>query len=347
MTKYEDFIPENVAPIGSKRIALFDAYGNKIIQIPLKTLSHPNNKQKLYSFGALSDVHIVYDTATDDFQRALNYLNNDEDVAFTCICGDLTDDGTESQLAQYKAIVDTYSPDTHVYAIAGNHENYVSTSRNFLQQYTNQPLYYSFTYGDDVFIMCGIVSGSEGYFFENDTTIYPNPEVQLQWLYETLEENRNKRCFLFQHILAAEGSGDALNLYPYSKLRDNYNESKAFINLLKHYRNVIFFHGHSHMKYYLQKYNDNANYDNVFGCHSIHIPSLAVPRDVNSSGTGYETIYADSEGYVVDVYENGIHLRGRDFVKGEFLPIASYWLDTTLKTVEANTFTDSTGTIQT
>lgn len=347
MTKYEDFIPKNVAPIGSKRIALFDAYGNKIIQIPLKTLLPPKKEQKLYSFGALSDVHIVYDTATDDFQRALNYLNNDEDVAFTCICGDLTDTGTEEELMKYKSIVDTYSSDTPVYAIAGNHENYATTSKNFLQQYTNQSLYYSFTHGEDVFIMCGVVSGAEGYFFENDTTVYPNPEVQLQWLYETLEENRNKRCFLFQHILTEEGSGDALNLYPHGKLRDNYNESIVFINLLKHYHNVVFFHGHSHMKYYLQKYNDNANYDNAFGCHSIHIPSLAVPRDVNSSGEGYETIYGESEGYVVDVYENGIHLRGRDFVKGEFLPIASYWLDTTLKTVEANTFTDSTGTIQT
>ena len=29
----------------------------------------------------------------------------------------------------------------------------------------------------------------------------------------------------------------------------------------------------------------------------------------------------------------------------EFLPIASYWLDTTLQTVEAGTYSDSTGTI--
>jgi hypothetical protein len=66
---------------------------------------------------------------------------------------------------------------------------------------------------------------------------------------------------------------------------------------------------------------------------------------VNASGSNYETIHADSEGYVVDVYENGIHLRGRDFVKGEFLPIASYWLDTTLQTIPAGTYTDSTGNI--
>ena len=70
-----------------------------------------------------------------------------------------------------------------------------------------------------------------------------------------------------------------------------------------------------------------------------------MPRDI--VGSALSNIYADSEGYVVDVYENGIHLRGRDFIKKEFLPIANYWLDTTLQNVPAGTYSDSTGTITT
>ena len=329
---YKDFIPQNVALSGTRRIGIYDSNGNRVGQIPLGSLTPPTQGQKKYSFGALSDVHIVYDTATADFQTSLSYLNNDEDVAFTCICGDLTDKGTADQLAQYKAVVDSHSPDTPVYAVAGNHE-YYSTQPTLLQQYTGKPLYYSFEHGDDVFIMVGVVSGTEGQLFASG---------ELQWLYETLEANRNKRCFLFQHVPPVECCGDVLNIYPYTKLRNN-TESVAFKNLLKHYKNVVFFHGHTHMKYYLQEYGDMANYDKAFGCHSVHIPSLAVPRDV--SGSSYVTMYAESEGYVVDVYENGIHLRGRDFVKGEFLPIASYWLDTALQTIPAGTYTDSTGTI--
>jgi hypothetical protein len=38
-------------------------------------------------------------------------------------------------------------------------------------------------------------------------------------------------------------------------------------------------------------------------------------------------------------------VKGRDFIKGEFLPIATYCFDTTLKTVPANTYVDETGTI--
>lgn len=319
MSKYADFIPENIAPLGTRRIGLYDANGNRVGQIPLGTLTPPTPGKKLYSFGALSDVHIVYDTAADDFKRALTYLNEDEDVLFTCICGDLTDNGTAAQLQQYKTIVDQYSSDTPVYAVAGNHEYYTATSSGFLSQYTGQPLYYTFTQGDDVFIMVGVVSGTEGSVFASG---------ELDWLQTTLEANKDKRCFLFQHIPPVECSGDILNIYPHTKLRSN-AESVQFKNIIAQYPNVVFFHGHTHMKYYLQKYGAKANYDNYFGCHSVHIPSLAVPRDVNAAGTGYDTIYAASEGYVVDVYENGIHLRGRDFVAGEFLPIASYWLDTT------------------
>ena len=41
-----------------------------------------------------------------------------------------------------------------------------------------------------------------------------------------------------------------------------------------------------------------------------------------------EKYYAGSEGYVVDVYDDYIILKGRDFIKNKFLPIATYKLNT-------------------
>ena len=333
---YTDFISQNVALLGTRRIGIYDENGNRVGFIPLGSLTPPNPAQKEYSFGALSDVHIVYNTATSDFQKALTYLNDDEDVAFTCICGDLTDNGTAEQLAQYKAVVDAYSADTPVYAIAGNHEAYdgtpVTTAK--IQPYTGQPFYYSFTHGNDVFVMVGCYTQNAGNIFTAE---------ELQWLYETLEANRNKRCFVFQHVFPWGDSGNANNAYAYGDLFAG-TKGDVFKSLMKHYKNTVFFHGHSHMKFDLQEVDEKANYSEAFGYRSVHIPSLAVPRDI-VDGT-LTNIYAESEGYVVDVYENGIHLRGRDFVKGEFLPIASYWLDTTLQTIPAGTYTDSTGTIK-
>lgn len=70
----------------------------------------------------------------------------------------------------------------------------------------------------------------------------------------------------------------------------------------------------------------------------------ATEADKVAGNAGTEVV-AESQGYLVDVYPNGIHLRGRDFVAEEYLPIASYWIDISLQTIEANTFTDSTGII--
>ena len=74
-----------------------------------------------------------------------------------------------------------------------------------------------------------------------------------------------------------------------------------------------------------------------------------VTRDRVDGATQY--IYAESEGYVVDVYDNYIILNGRDFIDndadGHIIPLGMYKIDTPLVTIEPNTFTDNTGTITT
>jgi predicted phosphodiesterase len=346
MYKYTHFIPENIAPSGAKQIAVFDSNGQKVFGIPLGRLAQPK-KSKLYSFCALADVHITYDTAEADFQRALTYLEN-SDCLFACICGDLTSNGSDSQLSAYKSIVDNYAPTKPVYAISGNHEStldYVNYDRT--TPYTGKPLYYSFTQGDDVFIMLG------HYGKKNDGEVWLSNEFisvdELQFLYDTLEANRNKRCFIFNHVYPYEdGVGDANRIYNSKVWRTTDGGiGEAFINLLKHYKNTILFHGHSHLRLKLQEIDKKANYSSAVGYRSVHIPSLAVPRDKKDNG--FTIAYAESEGYTVDVYDNYIVLNGRDFIDndadGHIIPLGTYKIDTALQTVEANTFTDSTGTI--
>lgn len=313
---YKDFISENIAPPGARRIGIYDSNGNRVGQIPLGPMTPPTPGKRLYSFGVLSDVHIGESTADTDFQRALTFLGGCAD--FVCISGDLAHTGTEAQRSTYKSIVDNYST-IPVYACAGNHDGqYVEDLENTIASYTGQPLYYSVARGDDVFIFVGNATGTAGKLFT---------EAELQWLYETLEVNRNKRCFLFQHVRPDDGCGNALGIYTYDIWGGE--EAAAFEALLRQYPNVVFFHGHSHLKFYLQQYSDIANIDRKFGCWSVHVPSLAVPRDTSSVvNPSRVDVYAASEGYLVDVYTDGIHLRGRDFVTGDFLPIASYWLGT-------------------
>ena len=336
MTGYHKFIPQNAAIRNARRIGIYNSSGNRVGFIPLGGLAI-SGKTKLYSFGALSDVHYQYNTAPEDFRRALTYLNETEKVAFTCICGDLTSGGTDAELTAYKNAVAAHSPNTPVYAMMGNHDVRAGLVDS-AQYYTGYPNHYSIHQGEDVFLFLGNVA---------DQTTDVLSAAGLQWLYETLEANRNKRCFLFEHIRPTEGCGNALGLYQRAGITDWGGTCGAvFESLLRHYRNTVFFHGHSHLRFCLQEQDPLANYDQIRGIHSVHIPSLSVPRDSDRAAEpSLVDVAAASEGYVVDVYENGIHLRGRDFVQGEFLPIASYWLDTPLQTVAAGTYTDSTGTI--
>lgn len=350
MYQYRHLIPENTAPVGAKSIGVYGSNGKKVYNIPLGRLSPPQ-KAKLYNFCALADIHLTYDTANEDFQRALTYAEANCD--FTCIAGDLTENASyESQLATFKNIVDTYSPTTPVYAITGNHEHYDGYSDKYLEKYTGHPLYYSFTKGNDVFIMVGHYGsyGTSGWK-SSDTW----SQEELQWLYETLEANRNKRCFVFTHVLPHEhGVGNPNNLYvtagkPTLWYTNDGGIGQAFISLLRHYKNTILFHGHSHTRFWLQELDSKANYSDADGYRSVHIPSLSVPRDPN--GTKLTDVYAESEGYIVDVYDDYIVLNGRDFIDndadGHGIGIAIYKVDTTLVEIPAGTFTDSTGTITT
>lgn len=341
MSQYNDFITENVALPGVRRIGIYDSKGNRVGQIPLDTLTLPTPGKRLYSFGALSDVHIGASTAKNDFKVALSYLSENTD--FICVCGDLIDgwwsdnfdEHIAEQISDYVSCVED-SASVPVYAIAGNHDSaYVTNVESQISTYTGKTLYYSVSHGNDVFIFVGIKSDAHGSLFA---------QGELQWIYETLEANRNKRCFILQHVRPDDACGNALGIYTYDIWGGT--EQIVFESLLRHYKNIVLFHGHSHLKFDMQQYSELANLDRTFGCWSVHIPSISVPRDTASIvDPSITTVYADSEGYMVDVYENGIHLRGRDFVKGEFLPIASYWLENTLQTVEAGTYKDDTNTI--
>lgn len=354
MAGYEThYIPQNVIPGGY--IGVYKD-GGLVGRVKAGALKMPEVGQKLYSFGALADVHVTHSAlAMSKFQTALSYYREDEHVAFVCIAGDLISTGTAEQFASYREARDTYSPDIPVYECTGNHDVEDTTIAPFLTRESTQPyigrdLYYSWTYGDDLHVMYGMSGwpSKTGEIFTADS---------LQWLYELLEANRNKRVFLYEHCphmayadgVCSDSSSGAVEGWPLptGNLLNVSTAGAVFRSLLAHYHNIIWIHGHSHMEYQYQAECSHLNYDNKFGCHSIHIPSLAEGRELNAAGTGYTYTTAESSGYVIDVYEQHIVLRGRDFAAGVFVPIATYCLDTTLQDVAAGTYTDSTGTITT
>ena len=342
---YNGLIAENCAPSSATSIGVYDSNGTRIEGIELGFLQN-DYSEKLYSFAALSDVHIGdKEHFPTKFETAIDDIDNNNDIAFTVICGDMVDNANDvTQLETYQSIVKGLNKP--VYVTMGNHEmvNAITKGKTFddIKEYfkqdnhdINQKLYFSFSPegSNDVFIMFGI-SGLYSKYAALSIE-------QLQWLYETLEENRNKRCFLFHHYFPYDGSGDAVNCYNQNGLQGTRGD--LFYDLLKHYKNVIYFHGHTHAKFKIQELNSMNTIDNIFGRYSVHIPSLTCPTEPNEAMNAYVEDSNAGEGYIIDVYEHGIALRGKDFKNGTFLPIGSYYLDTITQKVEANSYRDSTG----
>lgn len=343
--KYTHFIPQNTAPKGTKKIGMYDSKGKRVCTIPLGSLT-PTTKEKLYSFGLVSDIHLYHLPASwspnPKFDNALTYFES-KNCVMCIVCGDLTQTGfylkndetdvTETphldlgQMAKYKEITDSHS--IPVYELSGNHECYynqsIADNLDLWETYTGKrDLSYTVTQGNDLFILLGQSSHYAVMSEEN-----------FQRFESLLEENQNRRCFVFVHSYIEEDSGDTKDLRENS-IFDYWGAEKtnAFIDLLNQHKNVILFHGHSHIKFECQETDKNANYTEKNGFKSIHIPSLSRPRNIDLST--FETPYAndESQGYIVDVYNDCIVLNGIDFINNKFVPLGVYKIETTLQTAQ-------------
>lgn len=319
MATYEDFIDANVAPYSADAIGIFDAAGVKVGSIVINGIK-ADNAGLQYSIGMLSDVHIGVDTAEEDFARALNFFNN-VNAEFTCICGDISENRTETEFAKYQEIV----AGRPVYTTTGNHDcpNSGTIDEDIWKKYTGQELTFEVTKGSDHFLFLGMST-------YNFTSAYT--ETNIKWLENKLEEYRNERCFVITHLFFPDKAGNLLDIYPsYNWLAGT--QLTTLQAMRDRYKNTIWFSGHSHWKWSLQQYDDDANIcRNPESGWSVHVPSCAKPID--SNGTSREDRYAQSEGAVINVYENHIDILGVDFIAGKYLPIATYRLDTTLHEVE-------------
>lgn len=361
-------IAENIAPSNASRLAIFNGK-TKVCTVAISKMQPTNLGGKLYSFGLLSDVHLAGNnsTAGTRFDTALTYFQN-QGASFCCHCGDITNTGfwypisetegtsyySTGQYDEYSSICEKH--DIPVYGNCGNHESYngydisktytdvyganpslVVNNLEKLQEYTGKGLVFTVTHENDVFIFVG-----------QSTQALPMTVDHLQWLYETLEANRNKRCFVFVHsYVSSLDSGNPLGLHSLP-LFDYWGTTnkKAFTDMMGHYKNTVLFHGHSHVHFETQQQVSNAIYSEALGFRSVHVPSSANGRKIiNGSLGSKDTSY--SLGYLVEVYKNHIVLIGYDFVGSVEVPIAQYCIDTTLQTVAPNTFVDSTGTITT
>jgi predicted phosphodiesterase len=336
-----NFIKLNLIPIEASRIV---AIKDNVIKA---SFDIPSNKRitdsKKLSFGLISDMHVdgsggSSSEANDDFVRALKYFDS-KHVDMNILTGDAVNNGLLVDLEAFKNLKES-STNVPLYVCRGNHDTYNDCNAdNFTKYIEENGLHFEKEIKGDKYLFIGLNA-------ENFTT--PFKSESMEWLKTKLEEYKNQRVFLMQHVFVGE-TGNIAGLYPHSDGFDmtEGTRSREFVDLLSKYRNVIMFTGHSHLDFNLQRLGENANVAlrTKTLCHRVHTPSTSKPRknDINTEDIPDNTYtYREgSQGYLVDVYNNYIVLHGIDFEKGLFLPYAQYILDTTSILIEGDNNTSS------
>ncbi|MGN0243934.1 MAG: metallophosphoesterase [Lachnospiraceae bacterium] len=276
-----------------------------------------------YSFGVLSDVHFgSSDYAESSFRNALQFFK-EQGITVVNISGDISENATTEEFSQYQSVVNEF-PELTVNVVTGNHDA-TTSSLNVTNwtTYTGREPYYVVEKGNDVFVFLSQYKWTGDSPFNSDS---------LTWLQEQFEKYKDKRVFLFEHIPLYETVGNLVyngaSLYPEGNfIKVGNTQDTIFRNLLKKYKNVIHFNGHTHWRYYLEKFNPDLNLYNGDGEYGymVHVSSCGSPID--SDGTNRlssdSNRYKFSEGAYVDVYEHAIIVNDMRFrTDGEFVNAA-------------------------
>ena len=345
-------------PAGAQSVLAYK--GNaKAGEIDLPETKSGAGAAPVYSFGALSDLHfnrynlsLCGDDAMLTFPNALNFLDL-FDISIVGMSGDISNNGEENAFEKFNTVSSRY--DFPVFTCTGNHDvSSLYTLENW-QKYVNTGVY-SADKKDGVLNVSDngmdfVYSGSETHGdvfiflsqykwdYNNETSRILTDE-QLDWLALQLEAHKDKTVYLFFHTFLANANGDkdtgegnlknsAGNTYDLVFTPGTPDEAR-FTALMKQYKNVVFFNGHSHWAFDMQKFNPIMNITDYNGEYAtlVHISSVSSPRRTTAvSPATTEWNMRSSEGYLAAVYDDYIVLTGCDFLAGEMLAYAAFVIE--------------------
>ncbi len=217
-------------------------------------------------FVQLSDVHFLENGANTTFKMigasgqllddAVEQINEQNDVDFVMITGDLIDKSFEKEL---RAVLPHVNKINYPWYFAfGNHDRCVGgylTTQVYMKMlsdanpnYKFKLPYYSFEpkKGYKVIVLDDIITTeitSQGYI----------DEAQLKWLKKELDKSKNNTVLIFMHVPLIE---------PFASPNHKLRNSSAVIKLLESYKNPIgVFQGHYHATKITQ--HDNVLYVNT------------------------------------------------------------------------------------
>lgn len=237
-------------------------------------------------FAIFSDLHLVSPTVSASYNTANGYVNGlaamykyaeektNSKLDFVVFEGDTYDpyNGTDEQYIGISTILDEWRQilgNTPLYMIPGNHDfgsdtNWDAVAKmsnysnlNFLEG-TNKSCYYT-TINGDLYIWFGIFNSKS----------FSYTDAQFTWLFNLLESNRDKtRIFLFSHFYDGTVDNFGWRYLNGNYINNGWTSSNPItkFGLIKNYKNVIWFTGHSHT---------NWNFEDTYPTIKVHSNNTA------------------------------------------------------------------------
>lgn len=297
-------------------------------------------EKKDFTYTSLSDVHVNNGKYLDG---ALDFLDEYGEIDFVAISGDISD-GAEKDLEWFNETIS--GRDYKTYTTTGNHDEKSLKSGLWLEMMnagitTDSEVFDIGENGldfvfipeknpDSVFVFLCQTSWWYSKSPSKNDYMLLKPE-QLTWLENVLEKYKDKTVLLYFHTFLSgpEGSqedavGNIVNPGGYSyDLPFSYGsaDEAAFRALMKEYKNVVYFSGHSHWMFEMEVYNENLNVSNFDGeyCYMVHNPSVCTPRWIGENDeTRQDMKGTHSEGWIIEIYDDAMILIPVDFINQVF-----------------------------
>lgn len=249
----------------------------------------------IMSFSAVSDIHVESNNPKpyNVFYDVLEGLSSGEDNDAVIFLGDNTMNGQSIENLFFFSAVKAISPAEKIFVALGNHDigNGEGDYDKFVGEYIiNNRLYLGNSIDKPYYYE--VVNGCYMIFLASEDLAVNEcvmTETQLAWLKGVLDEasQQNCRAFVFNH-------------HPLYQLTGV--ESDALAELLNDYDNVLYLYGHTHDEL------DADNFGEQGGVDTINVPRAT----------------AEGNGVVVEVYEDEILVRGRNFITNEWIEGLEY-----------------------
>ena len=266
------------------------AFGSKA-----ESYSAERPDELITSFAVVSDIHVEtnHPEPYNSLKGVLQGIKVGKDIDAVVYTGDNVMNGQVLEDVFFYSAVRAVMPAKNNYVITGNHDlgngegDYSKFRSNFI-------LFNKLVLGNDIdeLYYYKVVNGCYMIFMSSEDLCvgdYVISDEQLNWLKGVLDKAQaeNAPILVFNH-------------HPIYLVRDRDYREIAW--LLQKYDNLVYFHGH---------YHNQLTTDSFYEWHGVDC--INVPRATENSD------YDPGSGLVVEVYEDEIVVRSRDFIKGEWM----------------------------